>query len=132
MVVIQTQTRTFLSNPSGADSNNTLLFKRTLRVLDHVVKEFCSVKMPGGIRIMAQMAESLYSPLTSHYDRLCTLLRASLTPTALLDPLLQGPCEEVVELCHLVFKPCAKIMLWLWHKVGQPQFSAALETVSLE
>ncbi|KAF8592605.1 ARM repeat-containing protein, partial [Ramaria rubella] len=129
--IVQTQIQVFLSNPTGADPANTLLFKRTLRVLDHVVKEFCAVKMPNGIRTMAQIAESLYSPLISHYDRLSTLLQASLTAPAILDPLLQGTCEEVVELCHLVFKPCAKIMLWLWQKAGQPQFSAVLETLSV-
>ncbi|KAF8582504.1 hypothetical protein K439DRAFT_1511078 [Ramaria rubella] len=95
---------------TGADPANTLLFKCTLRVLDHIVKEFCAVKMPNGIRMMAQIAESLYSPLISHYDsdRLSTLLQASFTAPAILDPLLQGTCEEVVELSHLVFTCCAR------------------------
>ncbi|KAF8588941.1 hypothetical protein K439DRAFT_516204 [Ramaria rubella] len=95
----------FNSDSTGADPANTLLFKCTLRVLDPVVKEFCAMKMPNGIRMMAQIAESLYSPLISHYDsdRLSTLLQASFTAPAILDPLLQGICEEVVELSHLVF-----------------------------
>jgi importin-11 len=131
IAIVQTQTQVFLSNPTGADPANTLHFKRALRVLYLVVKEFCSVKMPGGIRIMTQIAESLYSPLIQHYDRLSSLLQASLTVSALLDPQLQNTCEEVVMLCHMVFKPCTKIMLWLWQKAGQPQYSAAFETVSI-
>lgn len=131
MTIVQSQIQVFLLNPTGADPPNTLHLKRALRVLYLVVKEFCSIKMPSGIRVMTQIAESLYSPLISHYDRLTSLLKASFTTEALLDPLLQSTCNEVITLCHLVFKPCTKIMLWLWHKAGQPQYSAALETVSL-
>ena len=130
MSIVQTQAQVFLSNPTGADPANTLHFRRTLQVLGLVIKEFCSVKMPSGIRIMTQIAESLYSPLISHYDRLSGLLQASFTINALLDPQLQNTCEDVITLCHMVFKPCSRIMLWLWHKAGQPQYSAALETVS--
>ncbi|KAF8489124.1 armadillo-type protein [Gautieria morchelliformis] len=130
IAIVQTQTQVFLSNPTGADPANTLHFKRALRVLHLVVKEFCSVKMPAGIRIMTQIAESLYSPLIQHYDRLSSLLQASFTVNALLDPHLQNTCEEAVTLSHMVFKPCTKIMLWLWQKAGQPQYSAALETLA--
>jgi hypothetical protein len=131
IAIVQTQIQVFLSNPTGADPANTHHLKRTLRVLYLVVKEFCSIRMPSGIKTMTQMAESLYSPLVSYYDRLSSLLRASFTTEALLNPHLQSTCEDVITLCHLVFKPCTRIMLWLWQKAGQPQYSAALETVSL-
>lgn len=130
MTIVETQTQIFLSNPTGADPANTLNLKRTLRVLGLVIKEFCSIKMPSGIRTMTQIAESLYAPLISCYDKISSLLQASFTVDALLDPQLQNTCEEVIILCHMVFKPCSRIMLWLWQKADQPKYSAALNTVS--
>ncbi|KAF8528819.1 ARM repeat-containing protein [Hysterangium stoloniferum] len=126
--IIQTQVGAFLSNPAAFDPASRLLLKRTLRVLDHVIKEFCSVKMPAGIKVMAGIADSLYAPLISYYDSLSSLLQSSFTVTSLLNLSLQRTCEDIAELAHMVFKPCTKIMLWLWQKTSQAQFTSALET----
>jgi hypothetical protein len=42
---------------ASANSNapTTLVLKRSLRILNEILKEFGSLKMPGGIRIMGQV-----------------------------------------------------------------------------
>jgi len=128
--VIQTQLDAFISNPTSPEPSGIILLKRSLGALNQTVKELSKMKMLTGVKTMAQTAEALYSPLISHYDRLSSLLLSSFNAPSLLDPDLQAACEEVVVLSHMVFKPCVKIMLWLWQKSSQPEFKAAYQTVS--
>lgn len=109
---------------------NTLALKRALHILDQVIEEISSLKLPSGIKTMANICETLYSPLVSYYDKLSTVVQNVISlPTLLATDMLQA-CEDLLMLLNMVFAPCTKIMLWLWQKAGQPQFSGVYQTVS--
>ncbi|KIJ37355.1 hypothetical protein M422DRAFT_260016 [Sphaerobolus stellatus SS14] len=127
--IIQTNVDAFMANPTNTDPSSILILKRALGTLNQIVKELAKMKMLSGVRVMTETAEALYSPLVSYYAHFSRLLQSSFSANSLLDPNLQYACEEVVILSHMIFKPCVKIMLWLWQKASQPQFAAASQTM---
>lgn len=127
--IIQTRTDLFLSNPTSTDPTNTLALKRTLQILDEVVEELSSLRLPNGIKTMANLCESLYPPLVSYYDRLSSIVQHVISLSNLSSVAMQQPCEDLIVIFNMLFSPCIKLMLWLWQKASQPQFSGVYQTV---
>ncbi|GJJ07307.1 hypothetical protein Clacol_001508 [Clathrus columnatus] len=127
--IIQTRADFFLSNPTSTDATNTLALRRTLHILDEVLEELSNLKLPSGVRTMASICEILYSPLVSIYDKFSGIVQNVISVQTLLSSNLQCPCENLIAVFNLIFSPCMKLMLWLWQKAGQPQFSGVYQTL---
>lgn len=122
--------------PGKEDLLNSLKIRRSLKLLNGVLKEFSAVKLPNGVKIMAQVRQwftiSLNLLLTNHESyqivaRLRPLLydyyaRMSVTFSAGGITLENRSSERISEdilLSHLVYKCLVKIGVWLWSKLGK-------------
>ncbi|KAK2466318.1 hypothetical protein APHAL10511_001960 [Amanita phalloides] len=121
---------------SSAEDNaqNTLVLRRSLQLLNAVLKEFASIKMPSGMKIMAeviiddalmngvfkivyvQLAEQLHLILYNYYSSMSATFSS-------LDGNLQNiestQVYNNILLAHLIFKSLVKIAVWLWNKIDK-------------
>ncbi|KZT19271.1 ARM repeat-containing protein [Neolentinus lepideus HHB14362 ss-1] len=109
---INTQLIARYDNASTADTNSTLILIRSLRLVNAVLKEFASIKMPGGVKVMAKLVEDLHLDFYSYYARLGLTITSTLTPETVSQPRM----TEDMTVAHLVFKCLVKMTTWLWQR----------------
>ncbi|KAF8746019.1 hypothetical protein AX14_004306 [Amanita brunnescens Koide BX004] len=95
-------------------AHNTLVLRRCLQLLNAILKEFASIKMPGGMQIMAQLAEQLHLVLHNYYSSMGTVFS---TLNTNLQNIESRKVYNDILLAHLVFKCLVKIAVWLWNKI---------------
>ncbi|KAI0660923.1 ARM repeat-containing protein [Cubamyces menziesii] len=96
---------------SGNAPQAALLLRRSLELLNAVLKEYAAYKMLTGVKTMGQIAELVRMPLQTHYARLASFL-PSLTPAALS----QVSTVENLLLAHLTFKCLFRLTFWAYHR----------------
>ncbi|KAF8663451.1 hypothetical protein AX16_001021 [Volvariella volvacea WC 439] len=98
------------------DSRDTLMLRRSLKLLNAIIKELASVKMPNGIKIMAQVAEQLQTVLYQYYSNLAS----TLSPSAITMQTI-GTQRVVMDILfsHLVYKCATKIAAWTWNRIDR-------------
>lgn len=116
------------------DLLNYLKIRRSLKLLNGVLKEFSAIKLPNGVKTMAQVRRWFYLVylLTNHessqivarlrpllydyYARMSTTFSVGgITP----ENISSHRISEDILLSHLVFKCLVKIGIWLWSKLGK-------------
>ncbi|KAI0938258.1 hypothetical protein AcV5_001092 [Taiwanofungus camphoratus] len=102
------------SHCTGTTSVSSLPLRRGLETLNAILKEFTSVKMPSGIKIMGQLAEDLHQTLQNHYSRVTASFSTTLNPSSIALP---RTAEELL-LAQLLFKCLVKVAVWSWHRMG--------------
>ncbi|KAF8914040.1 armadillo-type protein [Gymnopilus junonius] len=98
------------------DPSVTLRLRRSLGILNGIIKEFASIKLPNGIKAMAQTVEQLRVLLSTYYSK----ISATFSPDhlSLGNISTQRVCDNIL-LAHLVHKCLAKMAAWLWNKLGR-------------
>ncbi|KAL1944202.1 hypothetical protein VTO73DRAFT_3387 [Trametes versicolor] len=96
---------------SGANPSATLVLRRSLELLNAVLKEYAAYKMLTGVKTMGQLVRDLRLPLQAHYARMASSLPA-LTPASLN----QASTVEDLLLAHLAFKCLSKLTFWTYHR----------------
>ncbi|KAI0375701.1 ARM repeat-containing protein [Pilatotrama ljubarskyi] len=96
---------------SGSAPNATLVLRRSLELLNAVLKEYAAYKMLTGVKTMGQLVQDLRMPLQAHYARLSSSL-PSLTPASLNQV---GTVEDLL-LAHLTFKCLSRLTFWAYHR----------------
>ncbi|KAI0352893.1 ARM repeat-containing protein [Trametes cingulata] len=96
---------------SGSTPNATLVLRRSLELLNAVLKEYAAYKMLTGVKTMGQLVQDLRLPLQAHYARLSSSL-PSLTPASLS----QVNTVEDLLLAHLTFKCLSRLTFWAYHR----------------
>ncbi|KAI0638247.1 ARM repeat-containing protein [Trametes polyzona] len=96
---------------TGTVPNATLILRRSLEVLNAVLKEYAAYKMLTGVKTMGQLVQDLWQPLQAHYARLASSL-PSLTPASLSQP---STVEDLL-LAHLTFKSLSRLTFWAYHR----------------
>ncbi|KAI9000953.1 ARM repeat-containing protein [Trametes punicea] len=96
---------------SGSAPNATLLLRRSLQVLNAVLKEYAAYKMLTGVKTMGQLVQDLRLPLQAHYARIASVL-PSLTPSTLNEV----STVENLLLAHLTFKCLSRLVFWAYHR----------------
>ncbi|CDO76254.1 hypothetical protein BN946_scf184470.g12 [Trametes cinnabarina] len=91
--------------------NATLLLRRSLELLNAVLKEYAAYKMLTGVKTMGQLVQELRLPLQGHYAQLASFL-PSLTPASLSDV----STVESLLLAHLTFKSLSRLTFWAYHR----------------
>ncbi|RDX55688.1 ARM repeat-containing protein [Lentinus brumalis] len=91
--------------------NASLLLRRSLEVLNAILKEYAAFKMLTGVKTMGKLVEDLRLPLQSHYARLSSAL-PSISPSTLN----QVRTVEDLLLAHLTFKCLSKLAFWAYHR----------------
>ncbi|OJT10170.1 Importin-11 [Trametes pubescens] len=96
---------------SGTNPSATLVLRRSLELLNAVLKEYAAYKMLTGVKTMGQLVRDLRLPLQAHYARMASSLPA-LTPASLN----QTSTVEDLLLAHLAFKCLSKLTFWTYHR----------------
>ncbi|TBU32713.1 ARM repeat-containing protein [Dichomitus squalens] len=96
---------------TNGDPNATLVLRRSLQVLNAVLKEYAGFKMLTGVKTMGKLVEDLRLPLQAHYARISSSL-SSIAPASLS----QLRTAEDLLLTHLTFKCLVKLAFWAYHR----------------
>ncbi|KAM5532278.1 hypothetical protein V8D89_014036 [Ganoderma adspersum] len=96
---------------STGDPNATLMLRRSLQVLNAILKEYAAFKMLTGVATMGKLVEELRLPLQAHYARISSSL-TSISPTSLSEV----RTAEDLLLTHLTFKCLVKLAFWAYHR----------------
>jgi hypothetical protein len=86
--------------------------KRSLKLLDQVIKELALIKMPAGIQTMTQLVVDIQGFVGTLYGRMTVRVQESLTP----DGLNSSRLADDMEILHTCFKCLVRMMLWLFNK----------------
>ncbi|GBE79528.1 ARM repeat-containing protein [Sparassis crispa] len=82
------------------EAGSELPLRRSLEILNAILKEFTSIKLPGGVKITGQLVEELRSVLLAHYSLISTSFPSSLNPSTIALP----RSAEDLLFAHLVLK----------------------------
>ncbi|KAI1796323.1 ARM repeat-containing protein [Ganoderma leucocontextum] len=96
---------------STGDPNATLMLRRSLQVLNAILKEYAACKMLTGVHTMGKLVEDLRLPLQTHYARMSSSL-TSINPASLSEV----RTAEDLLLTHLTFKCLVKLAFWAYHR----------------
>jgi hypothetical protein len=112
------------------DPKETLRLRRILSLLNEILKEFSSVKLLAGVKIMSnvsgslldcfmqaegfQIVEQLHLLLSNYYSKMsATFSESNLKPESITS---QSMCENIL-LSHLVYKCLVKMAVWFWGRI---------------
>ncbi|KAG2013512.1 ran binding protein 11 [Coprinopsis cinerea AmutBmut pab1-1] len=99
----------------STDPQTTLLLKRSLKLVNGILKELASVKMLNGVKTMASVVQQLRQIFVGYYTTIATRF----TPEALASsPDPARLCEDML-IGHLVFKCIAKMGIWIWNRIDK-------------
>ncbi|KAJ6486383.1 armadillo-type protein [Mycena vitilis] len=102
------------SDPVNEDLRDTLVLRRSIKLLNGVMKEFSNAKMPNSIKTMAAILGKAHIAFSQYYHNLLSAYTNSPYP-ATISP---RPCNDIL-LAHLVYKCIAKMAFWLWNRLGK-------------
>ncbi|KAF9569336.1 ARM repeat-containing protein [Agrocybe pediades] len=98
------------------DPRDTLRLRRSLELLNGILKEFASIKMPSGLKVMAQIVEQLQDLLYGYYSTMSSNFSlVILTPQTINSQTVY----DNILLAHLVYKCLVKMSTWLWNKFAK-------------
>ena len=112
------------------DQKESLRLRRTLSLLNEILKEFSSVKLLAGVKVMSnvssslldffmqaeefQIVEQLHVLLSNYYFTMsATFSESNLKPESIAS---QSMCENIL-LSHLVYKCLVKMAVWFWGRI---------------
>ncbi|KAF9464415.1 armadillo-type protein [Collybia nuda] len=115
VVVIDTNLQKRYSN-RDEDPRTTLKLRRSLSLLNGVLKEFASIKMLNGVKTMAKIVEDLRLVLYGYYSNMITGISST---TITQQSIRSQRIHDDILLCHLVYKCIVKMAVWLWNRVDK-------------
>jgi len=112
------------------DPKETLRLRRTLSLLNEILKEFSSVKLLAGVKVMShvsgslldcvmqvegfQIVEQLHALLSNYYSKMsATFSESNMKAESIAS---QSVCENIL-LSHLVYKCLVKMAVWFWGRI---------------
>ncbi|KAJ3548466.1 hypothetical protein NMY22_g1252 [Coprinellus aureogranulatus] len=99
----------------SSDVRDALLLRRSLQLINAILKELASVKMLNGVKTMAALVEQLRQVFYDYYSTVASTFSTSALANS-PDP--TRLCEDVY-IGHLVFKSISKMAIWLWHRIDK-------------
>ncbi|KAF8351332.1 armadillo-type protein [Amanita rubescens] len=115
MTIIDSNLQSYYSSAEDT-THNSLVLRRCLQLLNAILKEFASIKMPSGMQIMAQLTEQLHVVLHNYYSSMSAIFS---TLNTNLQNIESPKVYNNILLAHLVFKCLVKIAVWLWNKIDK-------------
>ncbi|KAH9482382.1 Importin-11 [Psilocybe cubensis] len=98
------------------DPCDTLRLRRSLSLLNKILKEFASIKLPNGIKAMGLIVGQLRLLLYGYYSKMSATFAAQhISPQNISSQSL----HDNILLSHLVYKCLIKMAVWLWNKLGK-------------
>ncbi|THH11497.1 hypothetical protein EW145_g638 [Phellinidium pouzarii] len=108
----------FFVNSAGNDLKATLILRRCLEILNTIFKEFSSVRMPSGIKVMGQLVVALHQVFEGYYAILTTIF----SPMMDTSSVSTRPTADAIFLAHLTYKCLCKLAVWTWNRTGLNSF----------
>ncbi|TFK55905.1 ARM repeat-containing protein [Heliocybe sulcata] len=109
---ITTQLIARYDNTLPPDAHSMTVLVRSLRLVNALLKEFGSIKMPAGVKVMATLIGDLHTEFYGYYARLGPVITSTLTPETVSQPRQ----TEDLTIAHLIFKCLVKMTTWLWQR----------------
>ncbi|KAJ3573347.1 hypothetical protein NP233_g2485 [Leucocoprinus birnbaumii] len=101
---------------AGNDSEqDALVLRRALGILNAVVKEFASMKMLNGVKVMANIVQAFRERIYGYYTTLASGLLTTLNPTAILT---EKALQDII-ITHLLYKTLIKLAIWSWRRIDK-------------
>ncbi|KXN86407.1 Importin-11 [Leucoagaricus sp. SymC.cos] len=107
-----------LSNRYSAGYDNekdALVLRRSFGILNAIVKEFASMKMLNGVKVMTSIVSSFRDRLYGYYSTLASKLSSSLNAQTILAERL----HQDIIIIHLLYKALIKIAIWSWQRLDK-------------
>ncbi|EKM80164.1 hypothetical protein AGABI1DRAFT_120195 [Agaricus bisporus var. burnettii JB137-S8] len=104
------------------DPQDALLLRRSLGILNAVIKEFAGIKMLNGMKVMASIVQAMQDRMYDYWTSLANTLSQRLNrETILNETLLQD-----INILHLLYKILIKVAIWSWQRIDKyPKEEAA-------
>ncbi|KAJ4478277.1 ran binding protein 11 [Lentinula aciculospora] len=100
----------------GADvPRSNLVLQRALQLLCGVTKEFASMKMLNGIKVMKQIFDHLYQIINTYFVKVFDHIQLAPDPQALENSRLHAD----LVISHLLFKTLVTLVTWIWQRVSK-------------
>ncbi|KAJ7507960.1 armadillo-type protein [Mycena galericulata] len=113
--VIDTTFQKRFSDPVNEDVRDTLVLRRSIKLLNSLLKEFSNAKMPGIIRAMGAILAKSQVAFCEYYS---TLVFSSYLNNTYPGTISPRACTDIL-LGHLVYKCIAKLAIWLWNRLDR-------------
>ncbi|GLB33947.1 putative ARM repeat-containing protein [Lyophyllum shimeji] len=98
------------------DRRDTLMLRRSLKLLNVILKEFASIKMLNGVKTMATLVDDLRPRMYGYYSQMAARISPStVTPQTFSSPRI----HDDILLAHLVYKSMVKMTVWLWNRIDK-------------
>ncbi|KAH8118388.1 ARM repeat-containing protein [Phellopilus nigrolimitatus] len=98
----------------GNDPRATLVLRRSFEVLNAILKEFASIRMPNGVNVMKKLVENLHPTLQGYYSTLSNNFATLIDPSSISS----HPTADAIFLAHLAYKCMSKMAVWTWNRLG--------------
>ncbi|KIJ70097.1 hypothetical protein HYDPIDRAFT_178457 [Hydnomerulius pinastri MD-312] len=100
-----------LANSPNANLQSTLSLRRSLKVVNSILKEFSSMKMMTGVKTMAEITDQLRGVLLGYYSQLSPMV------LNIKDVLNEERTVALLTAAHLTYKCLIKMALWSWPRI---------------
>ncbi|KAJ7498772.1 armadillo-type protein [Mycena latifolia] len=112
--VVETALQKRVSDPVNEDVRDTLTLRRSIKLLNSVLKEFSNAKMLNSVRTMGAMLNKSQAAFGVYYST----LHSSYSQYAYADMISPRACTDIL-LAHLLYKCIAKMAIWLWNRLDK-------------
>ncbi|KAJ7929923.1 armadillo-type protein [Mycena leptocephala] len=113
--IIDSTLRKRFSDPVNEDLRDTLVLRRSIKLLNAILKEFSTAKMPNIIRAMGAILAQSQVAFSEYYH---TLVFSAYTKNPYPGTISPRACTDIL-VAHLIYKCIAKLALWLWNRLGR-------------
>ncbi|KAG6821587.1 hypothetical protein H0H93_000096 [Arthromyces matolae] len=101
---------------SNENPRDVLALRRSVNLLNGIIKELATVKMLNGVKIMTNLINSLYPVLYGYYSQLVPTISSSMvTPQTIVSSRL----NDDIVLSHIVYKCLVKMVVWTWNRIDK-------------
>ncbi|KAJ7283929.1 armadillo-type protein [Mycena rebaudengoi] len=114
MDVIGTTFKRHGDSPNEGDPKDILILRRSMKLLNGVLKEFSNAKMLNIIQTMTSILQTCQLPIYSYYYTLISTLGTNYTQL-----ITTSRASTDLLLAHLAYKCVTKMALWLWNRIDK-------------
>lgn len=98
------------------DPRDTLILRRSIKLLNKILKEFASIKMLNGVKTMSNLVTLLRPVIYRYYSQISTGISPS---TVTAQTLSSTHIHDELLLAHLIYKCLLKMTIWSWNRIDK-------------
>ncbi|KAF9247341.1 ARM repeat-containing protein [Melanogaster broomeanus] len=102
-----------LVNSPNATMASTLSLRRSLKVLNSILKELSSMKMLTGVKTMSEITDQLRRVMLGYYSQVSPII------LSIKDQLSQERTVASLIVAHSIYKCLVKMAIWSWPRINK-------------